>query len=192
MDQVTFDSLEKCIETVTKYYKDMDVFLKLYKGSNSRRIIFGRYHGGVYDNRLDLNDATRQRKTSSKLTDCPFKAKATSSKKMKLWTFKGETVPDHNHEITEHVAGYSSAARRLLTEVEKVIVRDMAKAGVTSSQIQSHLKFKTGNQLTTAREISNEEAAARKEFLNGRSPVQALYDLISSGGYTFKVKLARR
>ena len=131
MDQVTFDSREKCIEAVTKYYKDMNVFLKLYKGSDSRRIIFGCYHGGVYDNRLDLTDATRQRKTSSKLTDCPFKAKATYSKKTKLWTFKGETVPDHNHEITEHVAGYS-AARRFLTEVEKAIVRDMAKAGVAA------------------------------------------------------------
>jgi Ser/Thr protein kinase RdoA (MazF antagonist) len=85
-------------------------------------------------------------------------------------TFKGETVPDHNHEITEHVAGYSAARR--LTEVEKAIVRDMAKAGVTSSQIQTHLKFTTGNELTTAREISNEKAAARKEFLSGRTPVQ--------------------
>ena len=51
------------------------------------------------------------------------------------------------------------------------------------------MKFTTGNQLTTAREISNEKAAARKEFLSGRTPVQALYDLILSGGYTFKVKL---
>jgi hypothetical protein len=33
------------------------------------------------------------------------------------------------------------------------------------------------------------KAAARKEFLNGITPVQALYDLISTGGYTFKVKL---
>ena len=91
MDQVTFDSWEKCIETVTKYYKDMDVFLKLYKGSDSsRRIIFGCYHGGVYDNRLDLTDATRQRKTSSKLTYCPFKAKATYRKKTKFWTLKAK------------------------------------------------------------------------------------------------------
>ena len=56
MDQVTFDSREKCIEAVTKYYEDMNVFLKFYKGSDSRRIIFGCYNGGVYDNRLDLTD----------------------------------------------------------------------------------------------------------------------------------------
>ena len=81
------------------------MFLKLYNGSDSRQIIFECYHGGVYDNRLDLTDATRQRKTSSKLTDCPFKAKATYSKKMKLWTFKGETVPDHNHESLSMLLG---------------------------------------------------------------------------------------
>ena len=56
MDQVTFDSREKCIETLTKYYKEMNVFLKLYKGSESRRFIFGCYHGGVYGNRLDPTD----------------------------------------------------------------------------------------------------------------------------------------
>ena len=68
----------------------MNVFLKLYKGSESRRFIFGCYHGGVYDNRLDLTDATRQRKTSSKLTYCPFKAKATYRKKTKFWTLKAK------------------------------------------------------------------------------------------------------
>ena len=74
---------------------------ELYRGSNSRQILFICYHGGVYDNRLDLTDATRQRQTSSKLIDCLFKARDTYSKKTKLWTLKGETVPDHNHEITK-------------------------------------------------------------------------------------------
>jgi hypothetical protein len=78
-----------------------------------------------------------------------------------------------------------------MNEEEKFIVRDMAQSGVNTSQILTHLKLNSHNVLSTTSEIANERAAARKELLDGRTPIQALYDMLRCPqlGYTYDIKL---
>jgi MULE transposase domain len=69
----------------------------------------------------------------------------------------------------------------------------MARSGVNASQILTHLKLYSDNSLSTNREVSNERAAAQKELLNGRTPIQALYDMLRcpDRGYTYEIRLGR-
>jgi hypothetical protein len=63
----------------------------------------------------------------------------------------------------------------------------MAWSGV----ITSHLKMNSNNVFSTTRKIANEIAAAREELLNGRTPIQALYDMLRCPkcGYIYDIKL---
>ncbi|KAH6595417.1 hypothetical protein BASA50_005829 [Batrachochytrium salamandrivorans] len=75
--------------------------------------------------------------------------------------------------------------RNALTKEEKAIVRDLASSGTGAAPTLAYLRDKTGNQWTTRKEIYNEKVVARAEFLDGRSPIQALYDEICSGDFIF-------
>ncbi|KAH6572644.1 hypothetical protein BASA62_003290 [Batrachochytrium salamandrivorans] len=101
-----------------------------------------------------------------------------------LWTI-GKTNLSHNHPVTDNLGGISTA--RALTKEEKAIVRDLASSGTGAAPTLAYLRDKTGNQWTTRKEIYNEKVVARAEFLDGRSPIQALYDEICSGDFIFNV-----
>ncbi|KAH6581272.1 hypothetical protein BASA50_004357 [Batrachochytrium salamandrivorans] len=97
----------------------------------------------------------------------------------------GKTNLFHNHPITDNLGGISTA--QALTKEEKAIVRDLASSGTGAAPTLAYLRDKTGNQWTTRKEIYNEKMVARTEFLDGRSPIQALYDEICSGDFIFNV-----
>ncbi|TPX46103.1 hypothetical protein CcCBS67573_g10334 [Chytriomyces confervae] len=83
-------------------------------------------------------------------------------------------------EIPEHQYFDNYIPECLLTLVD---------AGSSTSSILTYLKDKFENQWTTRKEISNEKAAARKQFLGSQSPIQALYDIVSGGGFIYKLKV---
>ena len=64
----------------------------------------------------------------------------------------------------------------------------MAESGASTSSTLSYLKANTGNEWSTRKEINNQKLVSRKNFLAGRTPIQALYKLISSGSYIFDMK----
>ncbi|KAH6570842.1 hypothetical protein BASA62_004128 [Batrachochytrium salamandrivorans] len=96
---------------------------------------------------------------------------------------KEKLTLSHNHPVTDNLGGISTA--RALTKEEKAIVRDLASSGTGAAPTLAYLRDKTGNQWTTRKEIYNEKVVARAEFLDGRSPIQALYDEICSGDFIF-------
>ncbi|KAI9918990.1 hypothetical protein PsorP6_011291 [Peronosclerospora sorghi] len=66
----------------------------------------------------------------------------------------------------------------------------MANAGTGAAPTLAYLRYKTGNQWTTKKEIYNKKVVARREFLDGRSPIQALYDEIRAGDFIFNVMVS--
>jgi hypothetical protein len=94
---------------------------------------------------------------------------------------------EHNHPITENFGG-CALARKLSAE-EKVIVRELGAAGASSATTLSFLKAKTGNKWSTRREVNNERALSRKEYLAGRSPIQALYEEVIKGDFVYDFQI---
>ncbi|KAI9910986.1 hypothetical protein PsorP6_010898 [Peronosclerospora sorghi] len=88
---------------------------------------------------------------------------------------------------TMNIGGYSNVRR--LTTNEKSVVRALAEAGSSTSSILSYLKNNLGNQWTTRTEIDNEKAAERKAFLDGKSSVQALFEIITNGDFIYDMKV---
>ncbi|KAI9919409.1 hypothetical protein PsorP6_017782 [Peronosclerospora sorghi] len=66
----------------------------------------------------------------------------------------------------------------------------MSNAGTGAAPTLAYLRDKTGNQWTTRKEIYNEKVVARRDILDGRSPIQALYDEIRAGDFIFNVIVA--
>ena len=185
VDLEAFSTRAELIAAVKSYYLAQNVSIVLHKNSDKRRVIFKCYHGGKYRNTLGLADNQRTRKTGSRIIDCPFMLRASFSKKENQWKIMG-VDETHNHPIIENLGGYSTSRR--LNYEEKAIVRKMVEAGASTSTTLSFLKANTGNQWTTRKVINNEKAAARQDYLAGKTPIQALYELISAGEYIYDYK----
>ena len=59
----------------------------------------------------------------------------------------------------------------------------MASSGIRPSEILNVIKKEFGNQTTIRRTIYNEISRGKNVFLNGRSPIQALLDVLKNGPY---------
>ena len=182
----TFTERGALISFIKDHFRAQNIIVVVDKHSDNRKVTFKCYYGGKYRNPLGLTDDTRKRQTGTRLMDCPFFIRANFSKKTGQWTIKKATIV-HNHPISDNLGGISTARR--LTDTEKTIVRDMANAGTGAASTLAYLREKTRNQWTTKKEIHNEKVVARAEFLDGRSPIQALYDEISTGDFIFNSKV---
>jgi hypothetical protein len=184
MDFGVFNERHELVSSIKQYFLSRGVSVVLHKNSDHRRAIFKCYHGGAYRNPLKLTAESRQRMGASRLMGCPFKIVARPL--MTGWTVV--SVNDtHNHSLPANIGGYSTA--RKLSEYEKPVVRALVEAGSSTSTILSYLRNECCNQWTTRTAINNEKAMARKEFLAGRSSIQALFDIISGGDFIYDFKV---
>jgi len=186
MNETSFENRQDLIDSVKSHYLDQGICLSLGKNCNTRTVVFKCYFGGQNDNKLGLSEETRQRETGSRLRECPFKITARYSKRENRWNIK-DTVNDHNHEFGPNLGGIATARR--LTEDERLITRQMADAGSTSAATLAYIRATTGNQWTTTQEIYNEKSRARREIMNGRTPIQTFYDEISHDDYIVKLQV---
>jgi hypothetical protein len=56
-------------------------------------------------------------------------------------------------------------------------------------KVLTHLQLTTNNTLSTTKEINDEKLAACKEFLDGITQIEALYDKLCTEDYTYDIKL---
>ena len=139
--------------------------------TSKNRVILACSRGGVYRNKLQVKDDERQRKTHTKLINCPFQIIV--SLKKGSWNVR-EIRGEHNHECTENIG---LPAFRRPDEVEKQRIKDLGESGVPPKAILSILRQEFSNYRTTAREVYNELTKARTRFLAGRSPIQTLINV---------------
>ncbi|KAH6574167.1 hypothetical protein BASA60_005676 [Batrachochytrium salamandrivorans] len=78
-------------------------------------------------------------------------------------------------------------ACRFSIRKKRVIVGDLASSGTGAASTLAYLQDKTENQWTTRKERYNDKVVARAEFLDGRSPIQALYNKIRAGDFILNV-----
>ncbi|KAJ2998840.1 hypothetical protein HDV02_003950 [Globomyces sp. JEL0801] len=97
-----FKTREGIVNYLKSYYKDEYVILTTKK-SREGWVALKCDRGGIY-----ISTCKQGRKSSSRLTGCPFEV-VTSLRKEK-WKVR-KLIDTHNHEITRNLAGHSVARR---------------------------------------------------------------------------------
>jgi hypothetical protein len=78
-----------------------------------------------------------------------------------------------------------------LKDSQKIKVRELVAAGVRPTHILAAMKNDSPGCLASRQTIHNELSRARKEFLAGRRPVEALLDELKDGQYFYDVDITQ-
>ncbi|KAH6583609.1 hypothetical protein BASA60_001364 [Batrachochytrium salamandrivorans] len=167
------DNLESLTAIVDQVFANRDVLIATIK-----QYFHARNEVVVLDKHSD-----QRKQTGSRPYGMPnSQSGRIFSKKKGLWTI-GNTNLSHNHPVTNNLGGISTA--RALTIEEKAIVRDLASSGTGAAPHFSLPAGQNRKPMDHRKEIYNEKVVARTEFLDGRFPIQALYDEICSSDFIF-------
>ncbi|TXG55129.1 hypothetical protein EZV62_020385 [Acer yangbiense] len=115
--------------------------------------------GGVYRRRLKTGENMRQRKTPSRLTNCPFEVVGKKDDDVWMLTIK---CGEHNHEPSQEMSDHPSCRR--FTEEEVLLIRDMTVAGKRPRQILKALKQRNPSLVSDSRNVYNVKAKIRREM----------------------------
>ena len=137
--------------------------------------------GGEYENRLGLTEESRKRETGSRLQGCPFELRGRRrGEKWVLLTHMGE----HNHQPAADISGHAAARR--LKEDQHDLVRSMTEAGSRPREILCALRNADDSFRGIGKTIYNARQAAKLEQLDGRTPIQALFDTLQTANYYYR------
>ena len=140
--------------------------------------------GGEYKNPLNLTEEIRRRQTGSRLRGCLFELRARRrGGKWLLLTHMGE----HNHEPAADISGHAVACR--LDQDQYDLVHSMTEAGCRPREILCALRSTDDSFRGTAKTVYNRRQAARLEALDGRTPLQALFDTLQSTNYYYRYEV---
>ena len=131
----------------------------------------------------ETSDGDQKRKKGSRLIGCTFEI-ICGCKKGVLYVRK--ISDDHNHVIPDSLIGHSKY--RKLDGESKIKVRSMYESNVEPKEILSSLK-KESQSNASIQEVYNAVKGVKRDFLEGRSPLETLSDIIASPEYTSKLRL---
>ena len=134
--------------------------------------------GGSYQSAL-ADESSRE--GHSRKVACPFHVYCKKYKNTGLWTIVVKNA-EHNHPVVEEPRG--PTIRRLDTD-ELRQVATLSAAGVPPIQIRTHLMEGRDdpNRPVELQDVYNAKAKLRREFLDGRNPIQALLDCLAESNY---------
>jgi hypothetical protein len=132
----------------------------------------------------------RQRRTTTRMTSCPFSILAKESLEG-IWTLKYR--PDsrfsiHNHEPSQHPSAHPVHRQLSLREGGVTQLTTLSNAGVSPKEIQTCIR--QSGSLATRQDINNRIAAIRRETCEGQSPIHALVDNLQKEGFWSRIQLA--
>ncbi|KAM3697445.1 hypothetical protein ACB098_06G113200 [Castanea mollissima] len=118
--------------------------------------------------RLKNGENTRQRKTASRLTNCPFEVVGKRDDDLWMLTIKNG---EHNHETSKDVSDHPSCRR--FTEKEVLLIREMTAAGKRPRQILIALRQRKPSLVSDSRNVYNVKAKIRRESESVDKKVEA-------------------
>ncbi|POW13909.1 hypothetical protein PSHT_07589 [Puccinia striiformis] len=128
--------------------------------------------------------------TATKKIGCPFEVKGsipTSQKIMnKTWTLEIR-VPGHNHEPSDSPSAH--AAHKQVTREQVIAIQKLSQSNIKPTQILLQLQTSNNETYTTNKMISNVLQKKRLQDLDGRTPIQALLDILKESNWTYNVKV---
>ncbi|SAM02762.1 hypothetical protein [Absidia glauca] len=166
-EQLTFSSGEELYDTLKIITGPMGL---LFRSSMEIKCDLGG---------INISESAGKRLAKSRRIDCPFKWK-TSLKtvfqdglRLEQSTLVMENS-GHCHSPADTLSGHSRAC--VLDDEQNKIVKEMTETGSGAVAIVSYLQNKYPTQSFRPKAIYNARQKIRRNYLDGRSPLQALMD----------------
>ena len=154
--------------------------------SDKGRVTLKCDRGGQYRNRRELTEENRQRRTGSRLVECPFRATGNCDKRNQRWYLQVMEA-EHNHEPSNTPAAHPSLRR--LNEEDKTEIAGLSRAGVAPRTIVAAMQGqRPANKPLSVKDIYNARLQLRAEALEGRTPVQALVEKLDTDQFYWQVE----
>jgi hypothetical protein len=122
---------------------------------------------------------------STRATACPFKLVIFKVKHSEQWKLE---VLDKHHNYSPSINPSAHNVYRKRTTAQKEVIELMTNAGARPMQILAAIQSENQDTLVTATDIRGEREAIRERYLDGRCPIEALLDDLSTADWVFAVK----
>jgi hypothetical protein len=123
--------------------------------------------------------------TKTRTTGCPFRLVIFKNKNDDQWKLEVKEK-HHNHPRSLNPSAHNVYRKR--TSAQKDTIESMTHAGVRPMQIMAAVQKEDPDTLVSATDIYSERKAIRGKHLDGRSPIEALLDDLSTPEWAFAVK----
>ncbi|XP_059663170.1 probable bifunctional methylthioribulose-1-phosphate dehydratase/enolase-phosphatase E1 2 isoform X2 [Cornus florida] len=163
-----FKTREDLLKHVRDFALTQGYMVSIKDSSKDRYVTIACDRSGVYRKRLKTEENLRQRKTPSRLTNCPFEV--VGKKDDDLWTLNIKNG-EHNHEPSKDTSDHPSCRR--FTEEEVLIIREMTAAGKRPRQILKVLRQRNPHLVSDSRNVYNIKAKIRREILSDGKIVES-------------------
>ncbi|KAL4620430.1 hypothetical protein ACB092_06G153200 [Castanea dentata] len=138
----TFQTREELLKHVRDFVLTQVYMVSIKDSSKDRYVNIACDKGGVYRKRLKNGENMHQRKTASRLTNCPFQVVGKKDDDLWMLTIKNG---EHNHEK------------------EVLLIREMTTAGKRPRQILKALRQRNPSLVSDSRNVYNVKAKIRRE-----------------------------
>ena len=138
------------------------------KLGNVKTVYLQCNRGGIYRSRLE--EGNRKRNRATRCSECPFDAVLRFSKEVYAWSLDVRN-PAHNHGPAPASTHPSLRRQELATKATQIAAQ--ITLGAPTRQILSGIDREAQSSLK-AQDIRNLRKKLRRQFLKGRTPIQAL------------------
>ncbi|KAG5565701.1 hypothetical protein RHGRI_001574 [Rhododendron griersonianum] len=178
-----FQSRDELLDTLREFFSMQGYAISIKNSKMDKYLTIGCDRGGCYRNKWKVPIEHRQRKTATRLINCPFEIRC-KRREDGFWEVE-EKNSSHNHEPSSDMSGHPSCRR--LSQEEITTIEDLTKSGVPPRQILSSLRQRNPKLQAISRTIYNTKVKLRKEHLAGRSVIQTLFEEVCQGDFIFDV-----
>ncbi|KAF7147655.1 hypothetical protein RHSIM_Rhsim03G0114700 [Rhododendron simsii] len=178
-----FLTREELLDRVRKVALKEGFVTTIKKSKQGCYVIIGCDRGGKYrGTSVPLNE--RKKISGSRLINCPFELWG-KKKGSECWKVEIKNA-SHNHEPSKDMSGHPYCRR--FSNEEILSIKRMTTAGIPPRQILTSLRQSNPNCKAIARTVYNAKANITKVVLAGRTMIQALFDELGQGDFTFDIK----
>jgi hypothetical protein len=152
------------------------------KTSNKYQCVLVCDRGDQYKNSRNLSNEERKRRGTTRRIGCSFEI--VCRLRDGQWHIE-KITGEHNHALPNNLAGHAVGRAPKPEEREKIL--SLSNQGIAPKFIKAVLRTDFANSLITDQDIYNIKKAARNQFLQGRTPMEALIDMVSTNDYFSKI-----
>ena len=180
-----FESRQALYESINLYAKPRGYAFTTKRSTRERNGFFSVIFACDRSRRLPSSpERERQRKTTTRMTNCPFSVIARESSEG--WTLKyrlDQHFATHNHEPSLHPSAHP-VQRQLSSSTLQL--KTLSNAGLALKEIQTLVQ--QSSSLATRQDIYNRIADVRRDSRQGQSPIHALANQLEQEGFWSRVQ----
>ncbi|KAG2196458.1 hypothetical protein INT47_012659 [Mucor saturninus] len=186
--QLEFSSSETLEKYVIDHCKENGYLVSLgrsryYPDRRLKSLEFKCDRGGK-----NSSKSTSKMLSKTRRTNCPFKWVVSSSWRKEQGVYAAKFTlhlnnSGHNHESADSLAGHSIACK--IGDAHMKVIKDMTIANSSPQDILIYLRQKFPGDYFRPSTVYNVRQKIREEYLDGRSPLQALLDQFSEADSGF-------